>query len=241
MFIVVKRSYIYSGILALILVLGVSAVLPDRDVAEPVSGSSGVISEELIYLIDPGHGGEDGGAVAADGTTESTLNLEIALRLRDILQFCGKSAAMTREEDAAIYSPGMETLRQKKASDLKNRVAMANQLEKGVLISIHQNALPQSPAVHGAQAFYNTVSGAEEIALRIQQRLNEVINLHKAKECKPIPDSIYLMKHAEIPAVLVECGFLSNGEETVLLRQAAYQKKLSLAIVAGIWKEEESA
>ena len=160
---------------------------------------------------------------------------------KGFLQFCGKSTVMTRSVDEAIYSPGMETLRQKKSSDLKNRVAMANQLKEGVLISIHQNALPQSPAVHGAQVFYNAVSGAEEIAIQIQQQLNEVINLHKAKECKPIPDSIYLMKHTEIPAVLVECGFLSNGEETILLRQAAHQKKLSLASAAGIGKEEGSA
>lgn len=241
MFIVVRKSHICSVILALILVLGVAMTLPGGDAAEPVSGSSGIFPENPVYLIDPGHGGEDGGAVAADGTTESALNLEIALRLRDILRFCGRPTAMTRSEDAAIYSPGMETLRQKKASDLKNRVSMANQLEKGVLISIHQNALPQSPSVHGAQVFYNTVSGAEEIADRIQQQLNEVINLHKAKESKPIPDSIYLMKHTEIPAVLVECGFLSNGEETILLRQAAHQKKLSLAIAAGIGKEEGSA
>lgn len=241
MFIVVKRQYVYSGVLALIIALGASVLISEKDSAAPVSGSTGSFLESPTYMIDPGHGGEDGGAVAADGTTESALNLEIALRLRDTLGFCGKATAMTRREDTAIYSPGMDTLRQKKASDLKNRVAMVNRMGHGVLISIHQNALPQSPSVHGAQAFYNTVSGAEEIAGRIQQQLNSAINLHKAKDCKQIPDSIYLMKHAEVPAVLVECGFLSNTEETDLLRQEDHQRKLVLAITAGILKEEEPA
>ena len=195
---------------------------------------SGLSRPETVYIIDPGHGGEDGGAVAADGTVESGVNLEIALRLREILRFCGQECVMTREEDVSIHSPGCETLRQKKASDLKNRAALVNGQAGAILVSIHQNCLPSAPNVHGAQAFYNREERADALASSVQEALNRAANPKKGKTSVRISDSIYLMKNVTAPAVLIECGFLSNPQETEQLKTADYQRTLAAAMAAGL-------
>ncbi len=189
--------------------------------------------EALTIVIDAGHGAEDGGAVAADGTVESGLNLEIALRTDSLFRFLGGNTRLTRQEDTALYSEEARTLRQKKVEDLKNRVALVNELPKAVLISIHQNSLPSAPSVHGAQVFFNTVDGAQPLAQAIQDQLNVQINAGNEKDCKQVSGSVYLMDHVTVPAVLIECGFLSNTQETQQLKNADYQKRLVLAIAAG--------
>ena len=187
----------------------------------------------VTVIVDPGHGGEDGGAVAVDGTSESQRNLEIALRVNDLLRLTGQQTEMTREEDVSIHSAGAETARQRKVSDLQNRVALVNGTENAVLLSIHQNSLPSSPVTHGAQVFWNGQEGAEGLAKIVQARLNECVNLQRAKQAKPIDSSFYLMKKVTAPGIIVECGFLSNQEETALLHQPSYQLKLAVAITAG--------
>lgn len=234
MVILVQKRHLRNLALFLAFLCGMSAVLwkgrgPSVTVSLPAR-----ISADCVYVVDPGHGGEDGGAVAGDGTVESGLNLGIALRLHDLLRFCGESTVMTRREDVSIYSGGASTLHEKKVSDLKNRVALVNSLDRAVLISIHQNKLPESPGVHGAQVFYNTVDGAEDLALQIQSELNSAVNGESRKQCKQIPKTIYLMKNVTAPAVLIECGFLSNTAETALLRQEGYQRKLAVSIAAGV-------
>lgn len=184
-------------------------------------------------VIDPGHGGQDGGAVAPDGTEESGINLAISLRLEHLLRFAGVPTEMTRREDCMVCDPGLDTMRQRKVSDIRNRTALVNGIPNAVLLSIHQNSLPSSPATHGAQAFRNRQDGAETLAQLLQCNLNAVVNTHRAKEAKLIPESIYLMNHVTVPAVLVECGFLSNAEETLRLRQADYQMTLAVTIAAG--------
>lgn len=186
------------------------------------------------YIIDAGHGGEDGGAVAQDGTIESGLNLAIAQKLTQILRFTGQEADMTRQDENAVYSSGATTLREKKRSDLKNRVTKINNTPNALLISIHQNSLPTSPRIHGAQVFYNHVEGAEPLAQQVQKQLNETINSGNEKEIRQMDSSIYLMRQVECSAILVECGFLSNPEETQRLKESAYQTKLAATIAAGI-------
>ena len=186
----------------------------------------------LVWVVDPGHGGEDGGAVSPEGVTESRLNLEIALRLNDLLHFTGQQTVMTRTEDVSIHTQG-ETIRARKASDIRNRVELVNGMENAVLLSIHQNSLPSSPVTHGAQVFWNRQEGGETLAQVIQDALNSTINVGNEKHTKKIPDTIYLMKHVTVPAALVECGFLSNTEETRMLQQSSYQIKLAAAITAG--------
>lgn len=108
-----------------------------------------------------------------------------------------------------------------------------NQTPGAVLLSIHQNSLPSSPVTHGAQVFWNRQEGAEALAGQMQELLNEKINTHRPKEAKRISDGIYLMNHVNVPAVLVECGFLSNGEEAVNLLREDYQTMLAALIAAG--------
>lgn len=200
--------------------------------AAPASGT-GQGSAQRVVVIDPGHGGQDGGAVAADGTAESEINLAVSLRLEGILRFAGVPTEMTRREDVMVCDPGLSTMRQRKVSDIHNRVELVNGIPGAVLLSIHQNSLPSSPVTHGAQAFRNREPEAEALAQTMQDTLNTVVNTHRAKEPKQIAGSIYLMNHVTVPAVLVECGFLSNEEETARLRQGAYRTKLAAAIAAG--------
>ena len=205
-----------------------------RQVSVPVLGAeqeSGPAFRTVV--IDPGHGGQDGGAVAPDGTEESEINLAISLRLEQLLRFAGIPTEMTRREDCMVCDPGLDTMRQRKVSDIHNRTALVNGTPNAVLLSIHQNSLPSSPVTHGAQAFRNRQEGAETLAQLLQCNLNAVVNTHRAKEAKLIPESIYLMNHVTVPAVLVECGFLSNAEETLRLRQADYQMTLAVTIAAG--------
>ena len=124
-------------------------------------------------------------------------------------------------------------MKARKASDIQNRVALVNSAKSAVLLSIHQNSLPSSPITHGAQAFWNRENGAEALARRIQDSLNTVINPDRPKNPRLIPESIYLMNHVQAPAVLIECGFLSNREETLQLQESSYQTKLAAAITSG--------
>ena len=199
----------------------------------PASSSQLLPAARAVLIIDPGHGGEDGGAVAEDGTAEAGINLSIALRLRDLMDLLGWDTAMTREEDISVYTEGASTLREKKVSDLQNRVAMINGYEDAVLLSIHQNSLPQAKSVRGAQAFYNTAEGAEQMAAAIQETLNLAANGETPKAHKAIDSSVYLMKHIDCAGVLIECGLLSNGEDLARLQEDAYQKALVTAIAAG--------
>ena len=185
-----------------------------------------------IVVLDPGHGGEDGGAVSPDGVEESRINLAVALRVNDLLRFAGRPTVMTREEDVSI-STGGDTVRARKASDIRRRVEIVNETENAVLLSIHQNSLPSSVVTHGAQVFWNGEEGAEALARVVQDSLNGAINVNNEKQPKRIPDTIYLMRHITAPGILVECGFLSNPEETVRLQDPSYQTKLAAAITAG--------
>lgn len=186
-----------------------------------------------VVVIDPGHGGADGGAVAADGTTEAQINLAVALKLREILRLGGVEVLMTREEDVSVHSPEATTLRDQKVSDIHNRARLVSDTPNALLISIHQNSLPQVKSVHGAQVFYNTAPGSETLAQTVQEGLNTYVNTHRAKETKKIDASIYLMGHIDSPGILVECGFLSNEAETAQLRQEDYQTKLAVLIAGG--------
>ena len=203
------------------------------------SAAAWVRYPQQTLILDAGHGGEDGGAVAADGTVESGLNLAIARRVRDLLTFAGVPTTVTREGDAAIYDPGSATLREKKVSDLHNRVALVNELPGAVLLSIHQNSLPSSPSTRGAQVFWNRQEGAEELASSIQEALNGAVNAGHEKKAAQVPSSVYLMKEITAPGVLVECGFLSNAAETEQLKDPAYQTKLAAAIAAGVLNSDK--
>lgn len=187
---------------------------------------------QQVLIIDPGHGGEDGGAVSVSGQKESDLNLAIALRLDQLMGFYGVQTLMIREDDRSIHDPSAATIREKKVSDLHNRVALVNGVEGGTLISIHQNSFP-SPQYHGTQVFYADETRSRPLAQGIQDMVREHLDPSNTRSPHPIPDSVYLMNHISCRAILVECGFLTNPEEDILLQDGIYQQKLAMVLGAG--------
>lgn len=181
-----------------------------------------------VFVLDAGHGGADGGTSSASGVLESDINLALTLRMRDLFALLGQPTVLTRSDENSLADDPSDTIRQQKVSDTKNRVTLINSIENACLISIHQNALAGHPSVHGAQVFYNTVGSSADIAETMQQALNAAVNVGNEKGKKPISKDIYLMSHVTCPAVLVECGFLSNAAETELLQTPSYQMLLAM-------------
>ena len=211
----------------------VSMLLPPEAVETSVSAPTG----KTVWGIDAGHGGEDGGAVAADGSKESDMNLAIAQRLDALLAFLGEETRMTRTEDISIHDASASTLREKKRSDLENRVGLVNSTQGVILVSIHQNSLPSSKQTHGAQVFYGKKEGSAEVANAVQLTLNQTVNAGNEKTEKAIDASIFLMKNVTAPAILIECGFLSNENETALLKSGEYQQRLAVVIASGLLQQ----
>ena len=196
-----------------------------------------VISENMpverqhCIIIDAGHGGEDGGATSCTGKLESSFNLEISLRLNDLLHLLGYDTVMIRTSDVSIYTKG-ETIAQKKVSDLKERVRIANETENALLLSIHQNTYPES-RYSGAQVFYANTAGSQQLAKELQSGFTATVNQESNRKSKKA-DGIYLMEHISCTGILVECGFLSNPEEEARLRSMEYQKKICCVIASSV-------
>ena len=199
--------------------------------AVTVLAESSPISRENVIIIDAGHGGEDGGATSCTGILESQFNLEIALRLNDLMHLLGLKTIMIRTTDISVYTQG-STIAAKKISDLKERVRIVNETENAFLVSIHQNIFADSQ-YHGAQVFYNEES--KYMAERLQTTLVTALNPGSRRKSKSA-SGVYLMQHIQRPGLLVECGFLSNPEEEGKLRTGEYQKKLCCVIAATISK-----
>ena len=180
-----------------------------------------------VYVIAAGHGGIDGGATSCTGFLESQLNLEIALRLDDMMHLLGHDTLMIRTTDKSVYTSG-NTIAAQKVSDLKQRVKTVNEQDNGILISIHQNTFPDG-RYRGAQVFYAPDDDSREVAGKLQTALIHTLNPGSNRKIKKA-DGIYLMEHITRPGVLIECGFLSNVEEEAMLRSSAYQKKLCAVI-----------
>lgn len=182
-------------------------------------------------LIDPGHGGFDGGASAADGTYEKDINLFISLCLRDMLTVCGVSVQMTRETDVSTSTQSEGTIRNRKVNDLQNRLQMYE--DAALAISIHQNHFSSSK-YRGTQIFYSTNHPQSvTIADAMQQSVVRWLQTDNTRQIKPVTDGIYLLSNTSTPAVLVECGFLSNAEETELLKKDDYRQQLAWTLLLG--------
>ena len=181
-------------------------------------------------VIDAGHGGEDGGALSPNGVPESQYNLNIALRLEQLFHLLGVPTIMVRTEDVSVYTEG-KSLAERKRSDLKERTRIANN-PNSILLSIHQNNFPDG-RYSGAQVFYSKTAGSKELAESLQHNLIQSLNKTSNRAIKKT-DGIYLMEHVKNPAVLIECGFLSNDREELLLRTSEYQKQLSIVIAVTV-------
>lgn len=216
---------------AALVVAGAIAVRPGARQVNSVFAPVRVSEKQLI--LDAGHGGEDGGAVSLTGVPESSINLSITLKIDQLLGFYGVSPILLRETDISLHDPEADTLRKKKVSDLRNRVAAIESVENAVLLSIHQNTFSNA-AYHGAQTFYRAGEESKALAQLMQDTLREGADPENRRTPTKIPDSIYLMKHITCPAVLVECGFLSNPTEEAKLRDDGYQTRLA-ACMASAW------
>ena len=179
--------------------------------------------ERMCIIIDAGHGGVDGGTTSCTGATESQLNLEIALRLNDLLHLVGIDTKMIRTTDCSVYTSG-ETIAAKKVSDLKERVRIVQTTKNAILVSIHQNFFVQSQ-YSGAQVFYGTHPDSQHLARSLQQKLIATLNPDSHRSIKKA-SGVYLMENVTSPAILIECGFLSNPVEEAKLRSEEYQQKL---------------
>lgn len=184
-----------------------------------------------VIVIDAGHGGEDGGAVA-NNVVEKNINFSISNKLRDIFISSGFNVKMTRSSDKMINDSG-DTLRDRKVSDMKNRLKLFNKSENNIVISIHQNKFTQEE-YKGSQVFYSTNNKeSEKLALSIKTSIKTLIQPDNERETKPADRNIYLLYNSKTPSVIVECGFISNLEEARLLKDSAYQNKIAFAIYSG--------
>lgn len=190
--------------------------------------------ESPVIIIDPGHGGIDGGAIGKNGVVEKDLNLEISLQLRDLLAVSGFSVVMTRDSDISIYDEGSQSVREKKRSDMRNRLKIMEDIPGAMVISVHQNQFEQSKYA-GAQMFYgknNPVS--KQLAQNIQTAFSTLLQPDNKREIKPGGKDLYLLWQCDNPIVLVECGFISNPEECANLCDPGYQRQVAFTILAGL-------
>ena len=182
-------------------------------------------------IIDSGHGGYDGGAVAEDGTVEKNINLMIALKLKDIFEFNGYRVVMTRTED--VDTDDSDSDKYSKKDDLENRLALMKKYPDSIFLSIHLNKFTSTKA-SGAQVFYAPdFEEAKELGACIQKSLKDLIQNDNNRVIKKGTKSTYLLYNAKIPAVIIECGFISNLNELKMLKNEEYQSKLAFAIFCG--------
>lgn len=186
-----------------------------------------------VVVLDAGHGKPDEGAQSSTGTTEAATNLKIALKVQNLLEQAGCTVILTRSDENAIYDLDAKTLKQKKVSDIHNRVKIGNSSSADIFVSIHLNKIPQQQ-YDGWQTFYKKGNEqGQKLATSIQNNLSQAIQKENKRVAKTI-ENIYIIDHVEIPISIVECGFLSNKQEEGLLLQDEYQNRLAWGIYTGI-------
>ena len=185
-------------------------------------------------IIDAGHGGFDGGASANDGTIEKDINLSISKKLCELLRFSGYNVIMTRDTDTGTEDDETQSIHKRKKSDLFNRLQIMKDNPDAVFVSIHLNKFTTS-AASGAQVFYTkNYNEAYTLAQSVQQSITSLIQPENTRVVKQGTDSTYLLKNAATPAIIVECGFLSNKQDLEKLKSDDYQSQMAFAICAGI-------
>ncbi len=185
------------------------------------------------YVIDAGHGGEDGGAIAEDGTTEKELNLQLSSSVCLLFELNGNNAVATRETDTLLYDKygDLDNYKgKKKIYDLKNRVRITNEQESPVYIGIHMNKFPQEK-YKGLQVYYSQNNQkSKDFAINVQKNTHTYVQNDNARIAKSGDSSIYILSSLDCPAILVECGFMSNGEELALLKTERHRRNIATVI-----------
>jgi N-acetylmuramoyl-L-alanine amidase len=193
------------------------------------------IEQLPVIVLDAGHGGMDGGATGSGGLMEKEINLAITLKLRDMLAACGFTVVLTREDDRSIHDEGISGIRRQKTSDMRNRLAIVEQHSPNVIfLSIHQNKFQDSSS-HGAQIFHSPNNAdSERLARILQDTIIEMVQPENTRDIKRAGKNLFLMYEAKCPAVLIECGFLSNITDTRNLTNPEYQKDLAFSIMVSL-------
>lgn len=217
-----KAALIIAALLLVIAII-VSILVPDA----PATADTAAKSDSYTLIIDPGHGGIDGGALSADGTKESDINLSIGLKLRALAEFYGQDNAMTRQDDSTISS----TENYSEHDDLVNRAQIVNSAVNPVLISIHQNCFPTGQP-SGPQVIYSSSDSSENLGKLTHQNLISSLYPDNRRVAEPASSKLYVLNHVSCPAILVECGFMSNLSDMGRLSDSSYQTSLSAVLMA---------
>jgi len=228
-FIINKKRVIFIIIMVIVSVMSFNIVDKQEDTVFTVTLP---VTNKTIVL-DAGHGLPDEGAESLNGVTEASINLIITKKVQTLLEQSGCNVILTRSDENGIYDLKANTIREKKVSDIKNRVKIGNESSADAFISIHLNKIPQNQ-YYGWQTFFKGNSQvSEELAKSIQEELNSSIQRENNREALKITGK-YIIDNVEIPITIVECGFLSNPEEAQLIQQDEYQNKLAWGIYNGI-------
>lgn len=225
-----KRQLILFTIIALTSIVIISAIFVGCNTAVTASTTK---SSPPTIVIDAGHGGEDGGAVASDGTNEKNINLKIAEKLNSFFLSGGYKTEMIRTDDTAIYDKNTESIKSKKVSDMHNRLKIFNKNSNRVIISIHQNKFEQEK-YSGTQIFYSPNNeNSRLLAKNIQSSVTGMLQPDNTRENKKADKNIYLLYNCTNPSVIVECGFISNPSELKKLKTDEYQTQMAFSIFCG--------
>lgn len=231
----IGKKSIIAIITAFLIILSAMLYLTFMANFSAVEASSMPITQKTV-IVDAGHGGDDGGAIGIDGTVEKDINLDIALKLEKILKFYGFNVIMTRTQDVMTCDDGLDSLRKRKISDIHNRFELMRKNPDAIFISVHQNKFEDS-SQHGTQVFYSgNDERSKELAEAIQTSVTLTLQRKNGRVVKKSGSGIYLLYHAKIPAVLVECGFISNSDEVKKLKDESYRMKLAILIADGLLK-----
>lgn len=216
-------------LIAIIISLFIFSCTPEKSIETAIQTKD----KKPNIVIDAGHGGEDGGAVADDGTVEKDINLKISLSLRDLFKKAGYNVTMTRDKDTSLYNSDEKTIKSKKTADMKKRLEIYNSRSDNIIISIHQNKFEEKK-YSGAQVFYSPNNESSQVlAETVRKSIVSSVQKDNKRETKEATKSIYLLYNTPQPAIIVECGFLSNNNELSLLKDEKYQNKIAYAIFNG--------
>jgi len=228
----IKKKFLLITIILSFLGLSIAyGIMLELSRTQPVIAS---ITTHPTIVIDAGHGGMDGGAVGVHKEIEKDINLSISIMLNTMLKAGGYNTVMTRDDDVSIHDPQYTSVRQQKVSDIRNRLKIAEETPNAIFVSVHQNRFEQSK-YYGTQIFYSTNNKEGKIlAETLRKQFKTLLQPENERETKPAQKNLYILHHATCPAVMVECGFLSNPREAELLSTEEYQQKVAFTIYTAL-------
>lgn len=236
-FTVIRLTRVLTMI-SMIVVLSVTVYAVYLAVDNTLLSESASVSAKVhmpLVIIDAGHGGEDGGAVSSSGIVEKDINLAISSCTQKLFDFFGFDTLMTRENDELIYSSDCTNIREKKVSDIHNRMKLIEENPDSIFLSVHQNHYEEEK-YNGTQVFYSKNNELSPIlAQSIQSTVKTDLQPDNERKIKQTGTEIYLLYHAQVPCVMVECGFLSNRAEAEKLNDSEYQKQMAFEIFKGTY------